>query len=185
MFLKNLSPVEEHIAAGHAQALATTSGAAVVWQTLAQETFERLHRAGECRSCEFYLVGLGIWPEDLARRGIFLYRHLTENWISGPYGRYRLPGQPLHVDQFPPAIRRLLKQTRFEQLRFTDATHIQPVEHGDCESLEAAYIDATGKHIRPIPGHEGDYLVRYPTFKDMKAEFDIEEPPPEMEGTQE
>jgi hypothetical protein len=185
MFLDALASVEEHVAAGHAQAHSTTSGAAVVWQTLTQETWERLHRAGVCRGCEFYLVGLGVWPEDLARRGIYLYRHLTENWISGPYGRFLVPSQPLHVDQFPPAIRRVLKLTRFEELRFTDAAHIQPVEHGDCESWEAAYIDVTGKHIRPVPGHEGDYLLRFPTLKDMKAEFDIEQPPAEAEGPEE
>src|SRR5262249_45335399 len=154
-----------------------SEGVAVIWPRLNQADSKRLHDAGVCRGCFWQFVldddeegGQG----GLSRHGVFTYGHLTENWISGPYGREEVPAQPVHIDQLPPDIRQALKQVRFDKLSFADTPHVQPVEHTECVSWESAYLDSTGKNIRPIPGREGDYADIADEMEDMAGEYNIE-----------
>jgi hypothetical protein len=179
MFLESLTCVEQDLQAEGGTVVGATSGVAVLWRSLSRPLFQRLHEAGLCLGCFYYVDTKG--SDNLARRGVFYYNHLTDNWIAGPYGRSELPARPIHVDELPPAVRQQVKRTRFEGLCFTDTPHIQPLEHGNCECWEGAYVDVTGKHIRPVPGREGDYADRYNQLTDYKAEFDVESPPTETE----
>jgi hypothetical protein len=186
MFLASLDPVRHEVAAGRAVEVPASEGVAVVWRRLVREGYERLHAAGACRGCFFYFDGgeEGM-PPNLAQHGLFDYRHLTVNWfISGPYGRAEVPVQPVHVDQLPPDLRRQVKQMRFETLRFAETPHIQPVEHGECASWEAGYLDVTGRDIRPIPGKEEEYADHYEELAEDADPFRVEPPrnrPPEGE----
>lgn len=182
MFLASLDPVREEIAAGRAAALASTEGVAVLFQVLPAPLSQRLHDRGACLGCEWHFHDAEMeeaFP-DLATRGLYCYGHLTENWISGPYGRERQPAVPIHVDQLPPQIREAVKALRFEEFCFADTPHIQPVEYRECISWEAAYLDVTGKHIRPIPGMEGQYAEAYEDLADMDGNIEVE-PPGEQE----
>jgi len=187
LFLRSLDAVRAEIAAGTAIAVPATEGAAVIFRQLTEDIHRRLHDAGDCLSC-FYLWGLPDDEElgpDLTSRGFFEYDHLTENWISGPYGRIRIPLRPLHVDQLPPQIRDRAKRVRLD-LRFADTPHIQPVEHGTCVSWESAWLDVTGTHIRPIPGCDKGYPAAYEYLRSMVADqldnqLDIQ-PPPDATG---
>src|SRR5262245_29247278 len=141
IFLKSLDPFRGEIAAGRAYQVPATQGVAVVLHdgrfTLRQDNEEllrRLHDAGDCLGC-FYLF---YWEPvrsdqeeriDPARRGLFRYNHLCQDWTSGPYGRTRVPRQPVHVDQLPPGVREAVSRTRFDGLCFADTPHIQPLEH--------------------------------------------------------
>lgn len=180
MFLDSLDPVRDEIAAGRAMEVRASEGVAVLFRQLSEAVAERLHSSGVCRGCSWYFEAneeMGMGP-DPAAHGIFRYSHLTENWISGPYGRIRQSAQPIHVDQLPPRVRDAIKAVRFDTLSFTDTPHIQPVEHTPCESWESAYLDVTGKHIRPIPGKEAEYATAYEELADMGGEDGMHVEPP-------
>ena len=128
--------------------------------------FRQIHDAGVCLCCTWYWWSTS--DEDrqrptTAELGVFLYDHLCENWISGPYGLRQRPAVPLHIDQLPPAFRARIKQARFDRLRFAETIHIQPVEHMECISWEDSYLCSDGKTQKPMPGREeefdGDELV--------------------------
>lgn len=178
MFLTSLDGVQEEIDAGRAISCPASTGVAVFFPNLPTELAQRLHDSGACLSCLAYF-GNATNAEArfaLAARGCFMYEHLTENWISGPYGRQCYPAEPLHVDQLPPSLRAAVGALRFDSLCFAQASHVQPVEHAECVSWQSAYLDATGRHIRPIPGKEKDYaadyedLARFAASKNMTVE---------------
>jgi hypothetical protein len=182
MFLDSLDPVRADLRAGRAVRaveVPAAEGKAVLWQRLSKAKHKRLHDAGVCRGC-FWHFGPpdeqeeGRWPNP-AGLGMFSYSHLTDNWVAGPYGRQQSPRQPVHVDQLPPDVRKLVGQVRFD-LRFADAPRIQPVEHTPCESWESAYMDSAGKKIRPIPGKEDEYADVYDELAEGE-EFEVEPPP--------
>lgn len=179
MFLASLDPVRAAVESGQAIPVQADEGVAVVWPQLPQAEYDRLHADGVCRGCLYYQYTGGEEgaSTDLARHGLFCYTHLAENWISGPYGRERRPSQPVHIDQLPPALRKQIKGVCFDSLRFAETPHIQPVEHGTCASWEAAYLDVTGKKIRPIPGQEEEYAQQYDSLADGDSAYEVEPPP--------
>jgi len=83
LFLRTLEPVAEAIAAGRAVALPTlrSDEHAVSFANIDPALRERLHADGHCLAC--------LWPPSdyrgAARLGLFVYHHLCENWIAGPY----------------------------------------------------------------------------------------------------
>jgi hypothetical protein len=177
MFLDSAEPLRDEIAAGRAVPVPATEGVAFILTGVPEAPLQRLHDSGACRACS-YLFHFGDpdtpSPGEL---GLYEYRHLTENWISGPYGRQQQPARPLHVDQLPPALRNQLKQVWFDTLSFADTPYIQPVEHTACESWESAWMDAAGKRVRPLPGREDDYADAYGDMQDLQGEFEVEPPP--------
>jgi hypothetical protein len=179
MFLTSLDAVKGEIAAGRAMEVPASEGVAVLFQQMSAELSKRLHDSGACLGCswDFHGEEMEEYSPDLAARGLYSYSHLTENWISGPYGRVRRPAQPIHVDQLPPRLRDAVKAMRFDTLSFAETPHIQPVEHTACESWESAYMDVTGKHIRPIPGKEEGYADAYGELASLGENVDIEPPP--------
>ena len=66
---------------------------------------------------------------------------------------------------------------RFDSLSFAEATYVQPIEHTECVSWESAYLDATGKQIRPIPGKEDEYADYYEDLAGMGDNIEVEPPP--------
>ena len=176
MFLASLDPVRDEIAAGRAVELPASEGVAVLFRTLPQKLAKKLHDSGACRGCNFHHDNIEELSPDMAAHGLFMYTHLTENWIAGPYGRECQPAQPIHVDQLPPRIRKAVQAMRFDSLCFAQTPHIQPVEHADCFSWEPAYMDVTGKHIRPIPGKEDEYAEAYEQLAEDNDEMTIEPP---------
>jgi hypothetical protein len=107
--------------------------------------------------------------------GLFRYEHLTENWISGPYGRQRIPDQPLHLDQLSPRLRGLLKSLVFSNVSFVESVYIQPLEHTNCESWEAGWLDLAG-NIKPIPGMEDEYSEHYERFQQVVGKEKVQPP---------
>ncbi len=182
MFLKSLDLVKGALASGQAVQAPSADGVAVTFQQLPPELGQRIHEADACLGCFFLFGRAQEGGFDPAGQGLFEYSHLTENWISGPYGRVARPLKPLHVDQLPPDVRELVKQMRFDKLSFAEAAHVQPVEHTECVSWEAAWLDVTGKKVRPIPGREEDYADAVSELDDLADEGIDFEPPPGAEG---
>jgi hypothetical protein len=176
--------VQARIAKGRAVQLPTTSGVAVFFERPSQGLVKRLHKDGLCRGCYFEYRG-GEDRPDVCNHGAFLYRHLCENWISGPYGRERVPLQPVHIDQLPPAVRRVLLRVRFDKFCFADTPHVQPAEHTDCVAWEQAYLATDGKTVRPIPGMDEDdhdlYFDAIAELQDMEG-LVFDPPLPEEES---
>jgi hypothetical protein len=178
LFLSSLEPIRKLITAGRAVEVAAIEGKAVLLRDPTTKELERYHALPEFRgSYLLYLFEGQTEPSSPARFGVYQYSHLTENWISGPYGREMVPGQPLHVDQLPPGLRQSLSQLRLD-VRFADTTYIQPVEHSQCESREPGYLDVNCKRIRPIPGKEDEYAER---FEDYYAGSGYDAEPPDSE----
>jgi hypothetical protein len=172
--------VRQEIDSGAAVQFPSTEGVAVLFRPISEELFGRLHDEGQCLFCLWHLDVLNEeeGQPNLARHGLFVYGHLTDNWISGPYGRQQVPRNPVHLDELPPRLRQQVKQLCFETLRFPDTAYIQPVEHAPCESWESTYMDVTGKRIGPIPGREGDYASQHEELRSrIGGMFEIEPPP--------
>jgi hypothetical protein len=179
MFLNSLDPVRADIAEGRAVQLPASEGVAVAFRQLSEDRANQLHDSGVCLVCSWHIVDRGTeeFFGDWATRGLFYYAHLTENWISGPYGRQRNPTQPLHIDQLPPHVREALQAMRFESLCFADTPHIQPIEHAPCKSWEASYVDVGYTTIRPIPGQESGYGPWHKERAEFYKDLHIEPPP--------
>lgn len=176
MFLSSLDPVRDEIAAGRAEALPSTEGVAVLFQRLPQALGQQLHADGACLGCEWHFQAHN---REIAERGLFCYSHLSDDCLAGPYGRMQQPAQPIHVDQLPPQIRGAVKTMCFSSLCFAETPHIQPIEHAECVSWEPAWMDVTGKHIRPVPGREDDYAGQYEELAEIAGEDNLHiEPPP-------
>ena len=180
LFLKTLDAVREALASGQAVQVPGGDRLAVTFQRLPPEVSRRIHEAGACLAC-YTLYGGSEEAFDPASHGLFEYEHLTDNWISGPYGCHARPVKPLHVDQLPPDVRDLVKQMRFDNLSFAQTTHLQPLEHTDCASWEAAWMDVTGKRVRPVPGREEDYADAVGELDHLADEGVEIEPPPGAE----
>jgi len=105
-------------------------------------------------------VGQGdYWIDEV---GLFHYRPNKDEPlpVEPIYERHDTPEKPLHVDQLPPQVRKLVKQYPLEDLCFAESEKIQLLEHMDCQvwSREAvAYLCADGKTVKPIPGKEEDF----------------------------
>jgi len=144
MFLQSVDPVRDEIAVGRAVEVMAAEGAAVLFGELTEELSRKLHDDGLCLGCHYH----DNQRLDLVvTRGLFRYDHLTENGISGAYGRVMRPAQPLHVDELPPGISDAGSVVRFG-LRFAEASHIQPVEHAPCDSWQVAFMDAAATSAR-------------------------------------
>jgi hypothetical protein len=177
MFLASLDPVRDEIAVGRAVEVRASEGVAVLFQEMSEALAKRLHDSGACLGCSLYFHNEDDDSSpEIAARGFFSYSHLTENWISGPYGRVSRPAQPIHVDQLPPRMREAVKSMHFHSLSFAETTHIQPIEHTECVSWESAYMDVTGKNIRPIPGREDEYAEHYEEMDDIGGKVNVEPP---------
>jgi hypothetical protein len=187
MFLASLDPVREEITSGRAVEVRAAEGVAVLFRTLPQELSQRLHDSGVCLGCDWHFQDENMeeYSPDLAARGLFSYSHITENWISGPYGLVRQPAQPIHVDQLPPRVRNAVKAMRFDALSFAETPHIQPVEHAECFSWEPAYMDVTGQNIRPIPGKEEEYADAYGELTNIADNINVEPPPGQQSDSDE
>jgi hypothetical protein len=175
LFLSALEPLREAIAAGRAIEVPATEGKAVVFRTLTDEELKCYHALPEFQGSFYCFIVDNEGERSLARCGFYEYSHLTDNWISGPYGRQTIPSQPLHIDQLPPALRDYLGRLRLENVRFADSPYIQPVEHTECESWESAYLDVSYRRIRPIPGKEDEYAEH---FEEYYADSEYEAEPP-------
>lgn len=171
VFVTSLAPLQSDIEAGRATPVRATEGYAVVLPRLTAEQAGRLQDSGVVRSWTFHFARAGDRADPPAM-GVFEYGHLCENWISGPYGRERIPARPLHVDQLAPALRQSLKEATLSGVSFAETIHIQPAEHWPCESWEPAWLGLDGK-ARPFPGREGELEELRENFPDLK----VEEPP--------
>lgn len=181
LFLTSLEPVRAMLSAGRGAEVKATEGLAVVLRNLTTEELTGFKALPEFRGC-VSLYDFDGEDRPLAEHGFYEYDHLTENWISGPYGRESVPARPIHIDQLPPDLRDRLDALRYDKLRFAETLHIQPVELGECASWESAYVDVTGKRIGPMPGKEDEYEEAYSDLQKFgsNAGFEVE-PPAEVE----
>jgi hypothetical protein len=148
-FLTSLDPVKQQLARGTASQVQSSTGFAVILRKPSKALGKRLHESGICQGCFwFYEPEEGEYQRQPGEHGLFVYNHLCENWVSGPYGCHEIPATPLHVDQLPPHLRALVSEMRFHSLSFAQTPHIQPVEHDTTTSWESAYLSSDGLTIR-------------------------------------
>lgn len=173
LFLTSVDPIAADIAAGRATPVRGTLGSAAAFERLPPETAQRVHAAGACLGCFFEREEDQIEPAQL---GLFSYRHLTDGWVAGPYGRRAIPATAMRVHQLPAGIREELIAQRFETC-FQDEVHLQPVDHARCNSAVSAYLCLDGRTVRPIPGRESEYRQFFLPRHRRDPRFLIERPP--------
>jgi hypothetical protein len=177
VFLSSLAPIQTDIEAGRAVPVRATREYAVVLPTVPADLGRRLQEAGVVRGWTFYFPRTpGGERTDPAQVGLYEYGHLCENWISGPYGRERIPARPLRVDQLPPAVRRQLKEATLTGLSFAEATYLQPAEHWECGSWEPGWLGLDGV-ARPFAGRESEFAEQAAEMRDALPNVRFEEPP--------
>jgi hypothetical protein len=84
---------------------------------------------------------------------LMMYRHADrwENWIAGTYERWnRLPDRPLKVTDLPPPLQAKFRKVKFNRLKFSETSQIQPIEYHECSSWHGDdWMDSTStKHDR-------------------------------------
>lgn len=176
IFLDSPKPIRDEIEARRARQVPGTEGVAFVLEGTSKEVYDRLHDAGLCRGCFWYS-----YRDDSesspAQLGFYYYQHPISNVFSFPYDRLSIPVRPLHIDQLPPELRKAVAQVALK-IDFATTLHIQPPELVPCESYECAYLDSTGKHLRPIPGKEADYAKAVDDLVERYGErFEVFIPP--------
>jgi hypothetical protein len=121
--------------------------------------------------------------QEAAERGLFVYEYIDEPFdLPAPYTRIFEPGAPLHVDQLPPDLRKMVKDISFDKADFAQGEHIQPVEHIPCEfwsEEDVAYLASDGKTVRPVPGQEDRFREFCEEFRET---FPEESSPLRFEG---
>jgi hypothetical protein len=105
--------------------------------------------------------------EAVGRLSLFCYEY--SGWgdftlAIGFYARDAVPEEPVHVDQLPPTLRAEALAFRFEQLRFSAAEPIQPLDFYPCDfrykESRVAYLGSDERTVKPLPGWE----EKFPEF---------------------
>jgi hypothetical protein len=163
--LADVAPVRGEIEAGRARVLRAAVGWAVHFPEMTAAMVKHLHDEKLCRGCFLDYRSYGGDDEDgegsrdsLATRGIFVYSHTCENWISEPYGREASPSMPISVDDLPAEVRGQLVRL---PVSFADEPYIQPAEHVPCASWEAAWLETDGRHVHAFEGQEDEVEQMY------------------------
>jgi hypothetical protein len=160
--LTDLAPLQAEIKAGDARVLRATHGFAVHFAQMSAATAKRLHDENFCRGCFLdhrqYDAETNQSSESLATRGIYVYGHTCENWISGPYGREASPSMPISVEDLPAELRGALVRL---PVSFADDPYIQPAEHVECASWESAWLETDGRHVHAFEGQEDEVEQMY------------------------
>jgi hypothetical protein len=158
IFVSTLEPFQTQIESNRFDVAPAVNGQTLLWQNVTPEESELLTRSGAVLGWDYYF-GSDEADEYLATRGLFEFTHLTENWISGPYGRLRLPDRPIHIDQLQPRLRGILKELQFKDLSFAESAYLNPAKYFKCESYEFArgWQDVDGS-VHPFIGHEKDFI---------------------------
>src|SRR5262245_11508117 len=84
----SLDPVRDVLAAGQAVEVSVSEGGGVLFQQISEDQLNHYHSLPQCKGSfnAFDLLEGSDSRGSLAQRGFFVYDHLTDNWISGPYG---------------------------------------------------------------------------------------------------
>lgn len=187
LFLTNLEAVKDELASGQAIEVPAVEGHAVIVRETSISFSEQIHKSGACLGCFWYFGNLldeeeaSEWRE-LAEHGLYGYTHLGGNVIANPYGRETVPITPVHLDQLPSDLRRQIRWVEFEDLLFSESTHIQPIEHFECVAWGPAYLTVDGKKIAPIPGEEDAYAIEYEDFLKTINDCEVVSPEQDEEG---
>ena len=154
VFMPGLDVIAAEIAAGLAEPLRASFGAAAIFDRLPRATSQRLHAGRGCLAC---FTEPDDERVDPARFGLFSYGHLCDSWIAGPYGRRSRPAVALMVHQLPAVLKPAFTAFRFDGLCFAETPHLQPLDHFRCHATPPAYLAVDGKTVRPIRGREPEY----------------------------
>jgi hypothetical protein len=135
----DLRLIEGEVEEGRAHPMCAEEGEGFVGVGVRLRTLHRAEAHGE------WLGMTSFWSDQtsMAKRGLYQYEHLTENWTSGPYGRQAVPTAPIKWEELPAGLRAGLGVVRLP-VRFAQERYVQPVEHGPCRSWQSTYTDLEG-----------------------------------------
>jgi hypothetical protein len=89
--------------------------------------------------------------------GVFPFKHDIDG-IPAPYQKKSEPPKPLKIHELPSFLQPEVNQVRFDLIRFTEVTEIQPIEHLDCQTWDCDNYWLDTKRERPEwQEMEGDF----------------------------
>lgn len=176
MFVRDPAPIRELLDRLGARELPATQGACFTLEVSDPHAFAELHEREACVHCQLWFRS----DDTLAQHGLFLYEHTCENWIAGPYARLATPRAPISLDALPEAIR--AKAIRYDG-RFSDTAMLQPLEHWECESWEAAWLATDRKTVRAVPGREAQYAEHVANTREYQPDLVFVDAPPPTAST--
>ena len=121
--------------------------------------------------------------EDAAGRGFYIFEYIDSFWpFYHPYTRTWEPGEALHVDQLPPAARKLFTENALKGVSFATGEQIQPAGRLDCfyyaDDIVGCLLPGENE-VMAVPGREEKYRA---ALADLRKEFPkltFHEPPAE------
>jgi hypothetical protein len=121
--------------------------------------------------------------ETAAEFGFFVYQYIGEfNPLVLPYTMTLEPLKPVHVDQLPPAVRKLCNKVRMEKAQFPSSERLQPIESIACfyySDEYIGYVAGDDRTVRPIPGREAkfaEFCAAFPRqYPERAAKLQFEE----------
>lgn len=144
LFLKDLDPVLTFLSNKDADLLVSSDAKAVLFHSLTRDVARDIHDLGYCLSC--------YWPKRweskdgrLPARALFRYDHLCEDWISGPYGSYQQPTEPLFLADLCEDLQEAAAKVRFSKIDFSSRARFQPAELGPCHCSDFGFLDSQGE----------------------------------------
>jgi hypothetical protein len=110
--------------------------------------------------------------QDAAGRGFFIFEYIDSfRPLYHPYTRTWEPGEPLHVDQLPPAARKLFTENALKGVSFASGEQVQPAGRIDCFYYSddvVGYLLPGETEVAAVPGREDKYRA---ALADLRKEF--------------
>jgi hypothetical protein len=154
----------------------TGAGGAMPENAYSPEAAEYVEELDDETREELDIVDLD--PKQLPpEKRVFVYHTgQMDEALADRYQRKRVPKNPIHVDELPPAVRDALGRVRFDGLAFSETKVFQPVELTPCATWDAAYLAGDGKTVKPVPGREEEYAQFFREYHNEFGEFKFEPP---------
>ena len=120
-------------------------------------------------------------------RGMYVYSYGGGEDLWWPYDRERVPTTPIHLEELPPAARKLFTEVRFLKVNFAECAVLQIAEHASCRGHidfnipePTSYLASDGKTLCPIPIVEFDpnaFAMMFEAQRESPTILPLIEPP--------
>ena len=121
--------------------------------------------------------------DQLGDRGFFVYWYVEpDDPFLAPYSGKVVPERAIHVDQLPPAVRKMVSRTVLAGADFATDEKVQPIGQVECfyySDDDVAYRTAGEQEVRPVPGREARYREALPALRQQFPKLRFADPPPE------
>jgi len=151
VFVRTLESILSWLHSGEGRAVAGTEGAAAAFAQLSSNVARALYDSHALLGALPRPEVSDPFPADvIASLGVYVYEHLCDGWIAGPYGRIALPDRPIRVTGLPVKVAESPALARFERCDFAETVYFQPCEWTDCSLPGNQYLGSDFSTVRSV-----------------------------------